>query len=154
MSRSPEPGLLSRWLPVAVWAGVIWMFSTEAFSGEGTGGVVRGILLLFVPEASPGTLESFHQVVRKLAHVTEFAILALLLGRAVLRDDLAFPGLAMRVLPAAVGWAAIDELHQVFVPGRVGAVSDVLLDSLGVLIGFSAFVALKPSLSSGRRSPA
>lgn len=146
--------MVSRWAPVALWASVIWLFSTETFSGSGTGGPVSRILLLFLPDASAATLDSLHQLIRKLAHVTEFAILALLLGRAVLRVERTWPELAARVVPAAVAWAAIDEFHQTFVPGRAGALSDVLLDSLGVLIGFGAFLALRPWLSSGLRSPA
>ncbi len=33
------------------------------------------------------------------------------------------------------GYAATDEIHQLFVPGRSGQLSDVLLDSAGVMAG-------------------
>lgn len=143
----PARDLASRWVPVVLWAGVIWLFSTEWFGGSGTRGVLVRVLGVLLPMVSAETLEWLHQVARKLAHVTEFAILALLLGRAVLREGRSVGALAVRVLPAAVAWAALDEFHQTFVPGRVGAVSDVLLDSAGVLLGFAAFLALRPWLS-------
>ena len=53
-------------------------------------------------------------------HALEFAILALLLWRAGARPLVAFA--------LAVGWAALDEWHQTFVPARGGRVTDVLID--------------------------
>ena len=72
-------------------------------------------------------------VARKLAHFTEYALLTLLWWRA-LRGR----GSASRVLAAAVAiavaYAITDEYHQTFVEGRVGAVTDVLIDSAGALV--------------------
>lgn len=71
-------------------------------------------------------------VVRKIAHVTEFAILGGLL-------TLLFQSLRIRRLwlPLLCGvlYAAIDEWHQSFTPGRSSALTDVLIDSCGVLLG-------------------
>ena len=72
-------------------------------------------------------------VARKLAHFTEYALLTFLWWRA-LRGR----GSASRVLAAAVAiavaYAITDEYHQTFVEGRVGAVTDVLIDSAGALV--------------------
>lgn len=71
-------------------------------------------------------------VVRKIAHLTEFAVLGGLL-------TLLFQCLRIRKLSwpllGGVMYAALDEWHQSFTPGRTSAWTDVLIDSCGVLIG-------------------
>ena len=67
---------------------------------------------------------------RKCAHAGEYAVLGVLLTMA-LTDR-------RRVMPAAVIgilYAASDEFHQRFVPGRSCQLTDVLLDSAGLLAG-------------------
>lgn len=64
-------------------------------------------------------------IVVKGWHVVEFAILFLLLRRAIPKNYVA-------MLIAAV-LALADELHQVSVPGRGGRFSDVLIDWMGIL---------------------
>ena len=66
-------------------------------------------------------------ILRKLAHTVEYAVLGALLCRAVGRVDLAF------VL--AVLYGASDEFHQTFVPGRHGSPVDVVIDSVGIVVG-------------------
>lgn len=72
--------------------------------------------------------------IRKFAHMTEYGILFLLLGLGIS----GFTGWKKAILPAAVIailYAASDEFHQTWIPGRVGTAWDVLVDSLGVGIG-------------------
>jgi VanZ family protein len=66
-------------------------------------------------------------LLRKLGHAAEFALLGALLLRAVAVERLA--------LSLGIAYAATDELHQHFVPGRVGSSFDVLIDAVGVAIG-------------------
>ena len=104
-ARSP----LSAWLPVVVWAGVIFAFSS-------------------VPSLSTD-LGTWDTILRKLAHLAEYAILGALLDRALRR-----PQLAVAIVFAAL-YAVTDEEHQVFVEGRHGAPLDVGIDILGALVG-------------------
>jgi VanZ family protein len=99
--------MLRLWAPVVLWAGVIF-----ALSG--------------VPDLGTG-LGTWDLVLRKLAHACEFAVLGSLLLRA-LRDERA-------ALAAGIAYAISDELHQHFVPGRIGSPVDVLIDSVGVAVG-------------------
>ena len=103
--------MVSRWLPVVVWAGVIFAFSS-------------------VPSLSTH-LGTWDFVLRKLAHMTEYAVLALLLLRATGSYAWAF-GLA-------VGYACTDEFHQTFVRGRHGSPVDVGIDAVGALIGLGVW---------------
>ena len=100
------PSFQTRWLPAIAWAALIF-----ALSG--------------IPTLSTG-LGLWDVVFRKLAHATEYAILAALLLRAV------------RELPAwalSVAYAVSDEFHQHFVPGRAGRPLDVAIDATGALAG-------------------
>jgi VanZ family protein len=95
------------WAPVVVWAAVIFAFSSIPSLGTGLG--------------------TWDLVLRKLAHLTEYAILGALLVRALARPSLA-------ILLGAL-YAASDEVHQHFVRGRHAAWYDVLIDTVGVTIG-------------------
>ena len=77
--------------------------------------------------------------VRKLAHASEYTVLGILYSLSYLsvvpapkRKKLLFT-----VLPLGMLYAASDEFHQLFVPGRAGRVTDVLIDSSGVLLGIA-----------------
>lgn len=77
--------------------------------------------------------EGIDHAVRKTAHFAEYAILGFLLtGSASLGN-----GWKSFLQPGLTGalYAASDEFHQLFVPGRSGQISDVLLDSAGVCFG-------------------
>jgi len=103
--------LLAAWLPVVAWAALIFAFSS-------------------VPDLSSG-LGTWDLVLRKCAHMSEYAILAVLLRRALGRDLPAF------VLGLA--YAASDELHQHFVAGRHASPVDVGIDAVGLGIGLLAY---------------
>jgi VanZ family protein len=96
---------------VVVWAGVIFAFSS-------------------VPSLSSG-LGAWDLVLRKAAHLSEYAILGALLLRAL---DRALPAFL-----AAVAYAVSDEIHQHFVAGRSASPVDVLVDAVGIALGVFLF---------------
>lgn len=95
------------WLPVLAWAALIFALSSVPDLGTGLGG--------------------WDLVLRKLAHATEYAVLGALLVRATGRTGLA---IALGTL-----YAVSDEIHQTFVPGRMGSPVDVAIDAIGVACG-------------------
>jgi VanZ family protein len=107
MARVAGSRLVSLWLPVLAWAAVIFTLSS-------------------VPDLSTG-LGTWDLILRKCAHVTEYAVLGALLLRALGGDAAAFA--------AGIAYAASDELHQHFVEGRHAAVLDVAIDAAGVAAG-------------------
>lgn len=72
-------------------------------------------------------------LVRKAAHMSEYAILAILLGLTI-REYKKEPWLLL-ALTATAAYAATDEFHQLFVPGRSGQFKDVLIDTAGGALG-------------------
>ena len=72
-------------------------------------------------------------LVRKAAHMSEYAVLAILFGLTI-REYKKEPWL-LRALAATAAYAATDEFHQLFVPGRSGQLKDVLIDTAGGALG-------------------
>ena len=129
---------LKYWLPLLIWLGVIFVGSTNIMSAEHTSRYIVPFLLWLKPGMSPHAIWIILVVTRKCAHVTEYAVLALLLWRA-LRN---LPALHTKtfivcgaVLVGCAVFAASDEFHQTFVKSRTPSVRDVLLDVAGALLG-------------------
>jgi len=126
------------WLPLLIWLGVIFAGSTNVMSAEHTSRFIVPFLLWLKPGMSPQAIWILLVVVRKCAHVAEYAILALLLWRAFYSGT-AFrakmPLLFGTVLVLSAVFAASDEFHQRFVKSRTPSVRDVLLDVAGALLG-------------------
>ena len=111
---------LKRCLPVVLWAGIIFNFSTETFSFANTEGFLSESLDWFFPSIAPAQLNWLHAALRKCGHWFEYFVLALLLLRAQRRDDepeLAAAAIA-RTLALVLAYAVSDEVHQLFVPQR------------------------------------
>ena len=128
-----------RWVAVAVWMGVIFFLSSQ------TGGESAGLSARIVEglnEVLPGAdVDALGVIVRKGAHVTEYAILGALLAWA-------FRGRSGWAIPVGVAYAVTDEVHQLFVPGRAGQAGDVLIDSIGVLLGVGVVALIRSRRAS------
>jgi VanZ family protein len=107
-------------------------------SAEHTSRFILPILYWLKPGISPQTILLILTVVRKCAHVTEFAILAVLLFRAVISTSGITWSVWMLSVCVWIGClfvAITDEFHQSFVRSRTPSVRDVLLDSAGAIFG-------------------
>jgi VanZ family protein len=132
---SAERGAVARWAPVGAWAVVIFVASSGWFAGPRTESVILPVLAWIFPSADLHTLHVLHAFLRKLGHFTEYAVLGLLIARA-LRDERGWQlHHALMSIMLAASYAVTDELHQHFVPGRTAAGGDVLIDALGAVTG-------------------
>jgi VanZ family protein len=120
---------LKYWLPVLVWLIFIFIGSTDLLSAEHTSRFIGPFLRWFSPDVSDATIASVQLVVRKCGHLTEYAILAALLFRAMRLFAPAF-------IVAAI-YAALDEFHQSFVASRTASPWDVAIDCVGALVGLA-----------------
>jgi VanZ family protein len=133
-------GRLAAWAPVVAWAAVIFFMSTDELSAEHTRGWIEPIVRFFLPTLSEELFELLHEVVRKLAHVTEYFVFALLIERACRRGSDVAPARAPLVAwIAAALYSLTDEGHQLFVASRGASLLDCGFDSIGA--GLAAFVA-------------
>ncbi len=142
------------WLPPLAWMVLIFSASSDARSYQHSSRFLEPLLHWLFPHMTQPHIEVVHHFIRKCGHLTEYAVLALLLWRAI-RQTVGKNTHAL-VAPAsgAGGWswpdarlvlllvmfyAATDEFHQSFIPTRTSLVSDVLIDTVG---GAVALVAL------------
>jgi VanZ family protein len=139
-SRKPRSKIL-YWLPPLLWMAAIFYFSTDTFSGANTGSLLRSIVSFVYPGVTEEQFAAIHFYLRKAAHFTEYALLALLLFRAFRAGATA----RWRWSWALGSWlilglyALADEYHQTFTRHRVGSIYDSLTDIAG---GVSALLAL------------
>lgn len=143
---------IALWLPLIIWMALIFLFSTDLFSGRETASVILPILGLLlgwvIPDQFLGTI---HFLIRKGAHFTEYAVLGLLWYRAVnptLRNWNLKPALWAFLLSSI--YAATDEFHQTFTMTRDGRVMDVIIDSSGALTAIIAIWIYTKVLASLR----
>ena len=107
---------IGRWLPVFLWSSVIFAFSS-------------------LPQTHVSQFFLTDFIIKKAAHISEYAILYALIFRAT-RGKLLF-SFALTII-----FAITDEIHQGFVPGRTPKVYDVVgFDLVGTSI--SAFIIWK-----------
>ena len=117
----------------------IFIVSSDLGSADHTRPVLASIVRRFLPwlaqQMTPAMIDVIDFIIRKVAHVTEYAILSLLVSRSV--------GIKMnstireRRVPAGISslYALSDEFHQSFVPSRGATYTDVMWDTLGGFIG-------------------
>jgi VanZ family protein len=101
--------------------------------------------VIFVLSAQPsfprGPDPVLDVVLRKLAHLSEYAVLAILVTRALAGTAAPSSTVAMQTMAIVLAYAISDEIHQAFVPNRMPSAVDVLVDVAGGLIGVGIFRA-------------
>lgn len=130
-------------------ADMIAIFSFSAQKAEQSDGTSTGFIQvlaeMFYPgfrtlgeEAQTNVVQSLQFVVRKAAHMTEFASLGVLLCAFAFTFRLTFKSFFLSFL-FGVFYAVSDEIHQLFVEGRSGQLSDVCFDAVGLAAGMVLF---------------
>lgn len=104
---------LKLWLPVGLWCGTIFYFSSLPNLATAWG--------------------TWDIILRKIAHITEYGILAFLVWRAI------FHSLKINLTKVyawsgalSLFYAISDEIHQRVVPTRHGSIYDILIDAFGI----------------------
>lgn len=151
-----------------IWTGItiLWMVVIFSFSAkpavqstEMSTSVGKMICRIFVHDFSSWSDEKQEELaakidhpVRKCAHASEYA----LLGALVLLTACTYAKMSPKTVAAAVIisvlYAASDEFHQRFVPGRSCQFTDVLIDSAGVMVGVGFIIVcykIKQIIKSG-----
>ena len=145
------------WLGALAWMGVLVMMSAMPgdVSGAQSGRIaqlaLRAMAFLFGEDAASSVSpDMINLLVRKGAHMAEYAVLFLLYRRALHASGARRPGFAALCLCAC--YAATDEGHQAFVAGRGPSVVDVCIDTLGAALAWGALGALRRMKGKGKRN--
>jgi VanZ family protein len=150
MLNRSNPKALRAWLVVLLWAAVVWSLGGDSFSASETSRFLRPMIEWLFPEFSVSDMYRLLYAIRKTAHVVEYALLAVLILRALwigsLRSLLQSLGLTLLLVATM---AIADESRQGASAARGGSGWDVLLDVSG---GFLA-VAIVLLIQSRLRRP-
>jgi VanZ family protein len=133
--RSRTPRGPARFLPPLLWMGLIALGSSSFLSGDRTGRWMLALLGALAPWASAALLDAAHLGLRKVGHLVEFGVLAVLWYRALAPS----PRAVTTAFVLAAAYGGLDELRQGLDPSRVPAVGDVVVDALGALLGLAAW---------------
>lgn len=131
-----------RWALAFLWMAVIFFLSGQSGSESASlsTSLFKPVFDLLLPlGVSPDVLSL---VIRKTAHFSSYLILGIFIFRALDTYQIELSQKVYMSIMLCVGYAISDEIHQLFVEGRAGTMSDVLIDSMGSATSI-AYYALK-----------
>lgn len=114
MSNSKIKNLITLYLPIFLWCAIIYYLSS-------------------IPSLKSDLPNQWDFIFRKIAHITEYAILTFLFFRAVSKNLNYKRAISYSAL-FSITYALTDEYHQLFIFGREGNLGDILIDGLGVFL--------------------
>ncbi len=143
---TPAPGRLETalaWAPTLLWAAVIFQLSSGTFSGSFTAWVLEQFFRLLHLSVSRQTFEVIHFLLRKSAHLTEYAIFSVLLYHSLSspRAGEWQPRKALLAVVTAGLYSLTDEYHQLFAHGRTASLLDCGIDTLGAALAMLSLYA-------------
>lgn len=116
-------------LLVILWMIFIFVMSSfDATSSSNQSNFIVGIITSIINIKDTGLLSL---IIRKLAHFIEYFILGILVINFITRYD---KKIIIAILLCII-YATSDEIHQIFVPGRSCQITDIMIDSLGSIMG-------------------
>jgi VanZ family protein len=127
------PDRCSYWLPP-----LLWMLFISPLNGiltsHNTSSFVMPLITWLLPDAGMHAAETIHIILRKAGHFLEYAFLALLLFRAFSRRGKTFRlNYIFYAGLISLGYSALDEYLQTFIPARTGSFRDWVIDASGVV---------------------
>ena len=131
---------MKRWILYIVLCLIVFFIWDNSLQN---GGNSDGFSLIFAEWLAPiadklgfyGNIWALNRIIRKLAHLTEFTILGGVLY-VVLRRYIEY-GTVVKTIVVGIVIASLDEFIQLFSLGRSSQLSDVLIDTIGIIIGIS-----------------
>ena len=129
---------MKRWILYIVLGLIVFFIWDNSLQNGGTS---DGFSLIFAEWLAPiadklgfyGNIWALNRIIRKLAHLTEFTILGGVLY-VVLRRYIEY-GTVVKTIVVGIVIASLDEFIQLFSLGRSSQLSDVLIDTIGIIIG-------------------
>lgn len=120
---------------------LIFVMSSDSLSGEKSGFITTTIwkFITFITSYEPTLVDrlSTSFLLRKIAHISEYFLLFITYYYGFFKSKIVkVQNVSYIALIFTLFYAMTDELHQAFIPNRVGTYEDVLIDSIGALVSF------------------
>jgi len=128
-------------IPVVLWMVIVFKFSNEPADTSQltslniTKKIVKIISKNEITDEKDELVQRVDKIVRKTAHYTLYAIGGFLIMIYIYQYKITENKKILYSILTGSIYACTDEIHQVFIPGRTGEITDVCLDSLGVATG-------------------
>ncbi|MDO8685427.1 MAG: VanZ family protein, partial [Clostridiales bacterium] len=130
------------WTAVLIWMAFIFSLSAQTASESSSlsDQTIRKVAVFILPDfhnmeklQQENLVSDLQHIARKTAHMLIYMVLGVLCMLAMFQHSIR---MKVRIaLAICAGYAATDELHQLFVDGRGAQIIDVCIDSFGALIG-------------------
>lgn len=142
--RSLRPVQIVAWILVIFWCACIFFMSAHTGNDLDSGSGFIATVKAWLQTLLTPLFGAESDVASVLGHFSEYLVLGALLTHALRYSPSLSTG-ALIAIALALGsfYGVTDELHQIFVPGRVCDVADWITDTLGCAVGILGFVGLR-----------
>lgn len=145
--------ILIFWILAFLWGSLIFNLSSQpaTHSNQLSKGIAQ-IIVQTVEKIMPAwafDIDQFNHFLRKSAHFLAYLTLGVIVISALRSSGYESIGLAILI---CLLYAILDEIHQLFVPGRGGQIRDVIIDSTGAAVGIGLYLILsRRKKTNGKR---
>lgn len=139
---------------------IIFGFSSQ--DGEKSGSLSRRItekIATLIPQIQKeneiekeNIMNTMESIIRKMAHFSIYTVVGLLLMSLVSTYNIKEKNRLIITLTAGIIYASSDEIHQSFVPGRSPMITDVVIDTMGVILGILLIILGKKIIKKHRKN--
>jgi len=132
---------------------ILWMFTIFSFSnqqGTGSSSLSKNVASFIIDifdiknelsqQEKENVIEKIEPIIRKLAHYAIYIIGGMLIINCAYVYGICNKNAVIYSAIFGIVYAAIDEMHQLFVNGRSGKIQDVIIDSIGILTGITVYI--------------
>lgn len=139
---------------------IIFGFSSQ--DGEKSGSISRRItekIATFIPQIQKeneiekeNIMNTMESIIRKMAHFSIYTVVGLLLMALVSTYNIKEKNRLIITLTTGIIYASSDEIHQSFVPGRSPMITDIVIDTMGVILGILLIILGKKIIKKYRKN--
>lgn len=151
---------MSLWAVVLLWLVIIFALSAQpatqsnGFSEKVTETIIETIAWIAHVDMDAkiihGLVTQFNHLVRKCAHGWIYFVLGVLVITTLTKTGIRGYKAYVLTMVLCVSYAVTDEIHQTFVPGRTGQISDVVIDTAGAVLGMGMFWVYRGGFSTDK----
>lgn len=139
---------------------IIFGFSSQ--DGEKSGSISRRItekIATFIPQIQKeneiekeNIMNTMERIIRKMAHFSIYTVVGLLSMALVSTYNIKEKNRLIITLTTGIIYASSDEIHQSFVPGRSPMITDIVIDTMGVILGILLIILGKKIIKKYREN--
>ena len=140
-----------KWILVVLWMSIIFYFSnfnSKESTNQSRSIIDKSIVEIYKEKNNVNdyvALEKVDIIVRKIAHIIEYLVLVILVCILISEYCKQLNKTLIISFIISILYSISDEIHQYFVIGRSCEIRDIIIDSIGIIIGLFLFKIIKRS---------